>query len=89
MDAKQLIIDVREPSEYEAGHVKGALNIPPSELLAGAQQLTNIDRGIPLIVYCRTGSRANVAIELLKQQGFSNLINGINMEQVTKHYLSQ
>ena len=37
----RLIIDVREPEEYARGHVDGAINIPPSELIAGAEKLKN------------------------------------------------
>ena len=40
---KRLIIDVREPYEYESGHVEGAINIPPSKLLEGASELDNIE----------------------------------------------
>ena len=85
MDQNQLIIDVREPSEYQSGHVDGALNIPPAELLAGSAQLKTVPKSSKIIVYCRTGSRANVAIEILKQQGFSNLVNGINAGHVTDY----
>lgn len=44
----RIIIDVREPIEYKMGHVKGAINIPPSQLMAGAKQLgfTNLVNGI-------------------------------------------
>lgn len=83
---KPLIIDVREPSEYQAGHVKGAINIPPSELMAGAKQLDGVDKDRPLILYCISGSRSNVSIQLLKSRGYTNLTNGINMQQVAAKY---
>ena len=86
MTTKQLIIDVREPFEYESGHVEGALNIPPTDLMAGAPDLLDIDKDTELIVYCRSGSRSNVAIEMLKQMGFTNLVNGINASHVNKNY---
>ncbi len=85
MDQAQVIVDVREPFEYQSGHVDGALNIPPAELLAGSVQLNAVPKDAKIIVYCRTGSRANVAIEILKQQGFSNLVNGINAGHVTDY----
>ena len=88
MDKKQIIIDVREPNEYASGHVDGAINIPPSALMSGAKALDNLDRNTMLIVYCRTGSRSNVAIELLKQIGFTNVVNGINAGLVEKNYLN-
>lgn len=88
MSLERIIIDVREPFEYASGHVEGAINIPPSELMSGAQQLEDLDKNTELIVYCKTGSRSNVSIQVLKQMGFTNLVNGINAGQVTKKYLS-
>jgi phage shock protein E len=76
------IIDVREPDEYRGGHVKGALNIPPSQLLHGAAQLVGLPKDQPIIVYCRTGSRSNVAIHILNGLGYNNIINGINKDHV-------
>lgn len=84
---KPLIIDVREPAEYFIGHIEGSINIPPSELLAGAKALIDIPKDTPIILYCRSGSRSQVAINLLRQQGFSNLTNGINQQNVEKNYL--
>lgn len=86
MSSKRLIIDVREPFEYESGHVEGALNIPPAELISGTAKLDKIDKDTELIVYCRTGSRSNASIHILKQKGFTNLVNGISAEHVKKNY---
>lgn len=88
MEPKRLIIDVREPVEYAAGHVAGALNIPPSDLLAGATRLSHVNKDTELIVYCVTGSRSNASIQILKQLGFSNLVNGINASHVNKNYIN-
>ncbi len=85
---KQLFIDVREPSEFATGHVSGALNIPPAKLLDGAHQLDGIAKDTELVVYCLSGSRSTVAIQMLRQLGFTNLTNGINMQHVTAKYLS-
>lgn len=76
------IIDVREPFEFATGHVKGAINIPPEHLMQGAPQLKDLPKGAPLIVYCRTGSRSNVAQHILQGLGYTNITNGINKEQV-------
>lgn len=83
----RVIIDVREPEEYDEHHVAGAVNIPPSELMAGAKKLEGIAKDTELILYCRTGSRSNVGIQILQQLGFTNLINGINAGHVEKNYL--
>lgn len=86
MAAQRLIIDVREPYEYESGHVEGAINIPPAELMAGAKKLDHVEKDAELVLYCKTGSRSNVSIQILRQQGFTNLVNGINAGQVEKKY---
>lgn len=89
MNTSRIIIDVREPDEYELSHVKGAVNVPPAELISGATILDNLDKNTELILYCKTGSRSNVAIEILRQKGFKNLINGINAGHVEKNYPTQ
>lgn len=83
---RYIFIDVREPSEFAIGHVSGALNIPPAELMRGAPQLVDVPKDSPIIVYCRTGSRSMVAINILRSLGFTNLANGINKEQVEAKY---
>ena len=85
---KRLIIDVREPEEYQAGHVEEAINIPPHELMAGAKKLEGINKSTELVLYCKTGSRSNVSIQILQQLGFTNLVNGINAGHVQKKYSS-
>lgn len=82
----QMIIDVREPDEFVVGHATGAINLPPDKLMAGAHELCDIAKDTKLIVYCRTGSRSNVAMHILRQQGFVNVINGINKEHVMARY---
>lgn len=83
----RMIIDVREPDEYSQGHVDGAVNIPPAEILAGAKQLSNVPKDTELILYCKSGSRSNVSIQILEGLGFTNLVNGVNAGQVQKKYL--
>lgn len=81
-----LIIDVREPSEYQRGHIEGALNIPPAELMAGSAQLANVPKDAEIVLYCVSGSRSNASSHILRQQGFTNLTNGINVQQVASKY---
>lgn len=84
---KRLIIDVREPVEYDGGHVAGAINLPPSKLMGGLPELAGIAKDTEIILYCRSGSRSNVAMQILRMKGYTNLINGINQDQVKAHYL--
>lgn len=80
------VIDVREPEEFASGHVRGAINIPLQQLMNGDSRLDNIPKDANLIVYCRTGSRSNVAKMVLDRQGFKNVTNGIDKQQVEMHY---
>jgi phage shock protein E len=83
---KPIIVDVREPYEYQEGHVKNALNIPPSELLKGASKLAGVAKDAPIILYCRSGSRSNASMHILRSLGYTNLTNGINQQQVEAKY---
>lgn len=85
--ANYVFIDVREPYEYETGHVKGAINIPPFDLMRGADELKDIPKDAPIVLYCHSGSRSNVAMHILKGMGYTNLTNGINQGQVEARYL--
>ena len=67
---KGVLIDVREPAEYAAGHVAGARNIPLASL-DGAKGLPT-NKALPLIVVCATGARAGRAVGVLKKQGYEN-----------------
>lgn len=80
---KPVIIDVREPYEFKSGHVKGARNIPVTEI-AHASQLARLTLDTPLVVYCRSGHRAGIAKHILEAHGYRHVTNGINQEHVEK-----
>lgn len=67
-----VILDVRSPREYAAGHVPGAINIPHNQLASRLGEL-GIDRSDELVVYCLTGKRAVMAEQLLAQDGYTNV----------------
>jgi phage shock protein E len=79
-------IDVREPNEFAAGHVPEAINIPLSRLSEASPELHNIPRDSHIIVYCRSGNRSNTALLMLQSLGYSNVHNGINMQQIESNY---
>lgn len=83
---QRIFIDVREPFEFATGHVKGAINIPPSKLMAGAKKLEGVPKDTELVLYCLSGSRSNVSINILKGMGYTNLVNGVNKNQVKAKY---
>jgi len=65
-----LLLDVRQPEEYEASHIPGAMLIPLGELEARQGEL---DRGRKIITYCRSGHRSMAAAVVLCGLGFKNL----------------
>ncbi|HHZ02451.1 MAG TPA: FAD-dependent oxidoreductase [Tissierellia bacterium] len=66
------IVDVREKFEYKRGHVKGALNIPLSEL---RKRYNEIPKDIPVYLYCRSGQRSYNAVMALQNLGYTNVYN--------------
>lgn len=80
------VIDVRETDEYHSGHVKGAINVTVDHLLNGTAKVVNLPKDTSIIVYCRTGNRSNIALNILKSLGFTNITNGINQEQVEARF---
>ncbi|MDG6097840.1 rhodanese-like domain-containing protein [Alteromonas sp. ZYF713] len=66
-----LILDVRSAEEFAEGHVPGALNVPHSEIASHLAALGSIQK--PVLVYCRSGRRAGIALEKLTNLGFEQL----------------
>ncbi|MGP4072463.1 rhodanese-like domain-containing protein [Piscibacillus sp. B03] len=67
---KAQLIDVREPNEFERGHILGARNIPMSQL---KQRLQEIRPDKPVYLYCQSGQRSLRAATILKKQGYQDL----------------
>jgi rhodanese-related sulfurtransferase len=67
-----LVVDVREPHEYAAGHLPGAVSIPQAEL---ALQVSTLPRDRDLLVVCEGGTRSVRAARFLKQVGFAHVTN--------------
>ncbi len=82
----RIFVDVREPYEYAQGHVAGAINIPPAEIMQGAKKLDGVAKDTELVLYCLSGARSNASMHYLRQLGFTNLVNGINKDQVKARY---
>jgi rhodanese-related sulfurtransferase len=76
MDAGAILVDVREPAEWAAGHAEGARHIPLAQL---GQRQRELPVGRPVITVCRSGARSARAATLLAGQGrdASNLDGGM------------
>lgn len=66
------MLDVREPDEYDAGHIPGITLIPMGEI---PDRLSEIPTDVPVIVTCRTGNRSGQVVDFLREQGFTNVHN--------------
>ena len=77
-----VLIDVREPAEFETGHIPGSINIPrgvlefqvdahPAVANVGDPALSHKER--PLVVVCRTGGRAALSALSLQRMGFADV----------------
>lgn len=75
------LIDVRTPEEFDAGHLRGAVNIdlsaPDFDERIGA-----LDKADGYVIYCASGNRAGTAIEIMRGQGFDDLTNGGGFEDL-------
>lgn len=70
--AETIVLDVREPEEYEQGHVPRAINLPQADL---ASRLDELPRDRPLALICRSGARSLRAAQFLRQVGFEQVAN--------------
>ena len=67
-----IVLDVRTVLEYESAHLTGARNIPVDEL---RDAIPDLDLDERLVIYCRAGYRGHLALRILKEHGFTNLVN--------------
>ena len=70
--ARGVLLDVREPHEWAAGHAAGAMHIPLGRLASRAAELP-ADR--PIYVICAHGNRSKVGVQLLQRAGFPRAVN--------------
>lgn len=68
----RVLIDIRTPQEYAAGHLDNAINFDFYEPTF-VQQLDQLDRNEPIAIYCRSGSRSSVTLQIMKEMGFTNV----------------
>lgn len=71
-----IILDVREESEYAAGHIENSVFLPRGVLefkLAGTPELENKSK--PVLVYCRSGNRSALAAQTMQELGFNTVLS--------------
>jgi rhodanese-related sulfurtransferase len=73
-DASIIVVDVRSPEEFEAGHVPGAINIPHTHMPARLSELAPyVEKEI--VLYCESGMRTQQAIARMKENGFTRVLH--------------
>ena len=71
MGENSLILDVRSPEEYSAGHIEGSQNTPHEEVRGISEDLKSYDN---VYVHCKMGGRAKMASEALTNAGLDNIV---------------
>ncbi|NIR29406.1 MAG: rhodanese-like domain-containing protein [Gammaproteobacteria bacterium] len=78
--SRLLVVDVREASEHEQGHIEGALLVPRGILEAAADpsypkrhEILACARSRPIVTYCATGGRSAMAAAVLEMMGFEEV----------------
>ena len=71
LDKNNIIMDVRNPNEFQEAHIKGAVNFPLPELAQHINELQKFER---IYIHCKKGGRAKIAFEILENAGLKNLV---------------
>ena len=78
-ESDYIILDVRRPDEFAAGHIPNAVNIPNESI--DSNEITELpDKDKLILVYCRSGNRSKQASQKLVKLGYTNVLEfgGIN-----------
>jgi rhodanese-related sulfurtransferase len=70
---KGQVVDVRTPMEYRQGYIKDAVNIHLYDK-DFEQRIEKLDKAEPVYVYCKVGGRSAEAVEIMKEKGFTNIV---------------
>ncbi|MCA9255982.1 MAG: rhodanese-like domain-containing protein [Phycisphaerales bacterium] len=78
VDAGAILVDVREPGEFEVSHLRGAINVPIDDLLKNGLRVDGTSRP-DVVLYCTIGRRSGVVAKRLSDDGIDayNLVGGI------------
>jgi rhodanese-related sulfurtransferase len=71
-EAGVVVLDVRTPDEFAAGHLAGAVNVDVESADFGTQ-ISALDKETPYAVYCRSGNRSKVAMSAMTDAGFTEV----------------
>ena len=77
-----LIVDVRTPQEYQASNIEGSINIEWQNI-SDVSNLVKTKKD-KIILYCRSGNRSGKALKILKENGYTNVINAGSVSNASK-----
>ena len=73
-DETLILLDVRTLEEYQSGHIKDSINIPHDQLMLNVNLLDQY-RNQPIVVFCRSGRRAQLVIDALIENKFDQILD--------------
>jgi rhodanese-related sulfurtransferase len=75
LDSKEdmILLDVRTPGEYSRGKIEGSINVPVDSLESAIDMLPDKNRKV--IAYCLSGSRSDMAVQILRQMGYTHVFS--------------
>lgn len=79
-----LLVDVRTAAEFAGGHIQGARNVPVQEI---ERKLRELPKDKPVILYCRSGSRSGMALQILQAAGYTNVYNAGSLDSLARQGL--
>ena len=78
-----VLLDVRRADEFNAGHIDGAVLVP-HDTIAEMVGAVVPDKNTPVYVYCRSGRRSAIAVEVMRKLGYTNLTDLGGMDEAKK-----
>ena len=81
--AEAVIIDVRTPAEWQAGHIEDVSLIPWEDIVTVTDKL-HLDKNQPIALFCRSGNRAGKAMALLNAAGYTQVVNLGSLEHAAE-----
>ena len=79
-DPTTTVVDVRETNEFAMGYFDGAINIPLGIVPLRLDEFKAMNG--PIVLYCRSGNRSGMAMNLLKQAGITEVYNGGGLQDM-------
>jgi len=81
-------VDVRSAEEFAAGHLDGAINIVHTDIAKGIAAL-KLDKSTPIALYCKSGRRAGIALDVLQNSGYSQVTNHGGYESLLQAHTTE